>query len=61
MTTPLPQATDPWFEREEAVWLPIELVESLWEPIATHDDWAPLNAKIDEIRELGVRLRGEVV
>ncbi|MEK9553568.1 MAG: selenoprotein O, partial [Alphaproteobacteria bacterium] len=58
-TTPLPQATDPWFEREEAVWLPIELVESLWEPIAAHDDWAPLYAKIDEIRELGVRLRGE--
>ena len=58
-TTPLPQAGDPWFEREEAVWLPIELVESLWEPIAMHDDWAPLYARIDEIRELGARLRGE--
>ena len=56
---PLPQAGDPWFEREEAVWLPIELVERLWEPIAMHDDWAPLYAGIDEIRELGARLRGE--
>ena len=58
-TTPLPQAGDPWFEREEAVWLPIDLVESLWEPIAMHDDWAPFYARIDEIRELGARLRGE--
>ena len=56
--TPLAQADDPWFDREDAVWLPIELVESLWEPIAAHDDWAPLYAKLDEIREFGARLRG---
>ena len=58
-TTPLPQAADPFFDAEEPVWLPIELVESLWDPIANDDDWAPLYAKIDAIREWGLRLRGE--
>ena len=58
-TTPLPQAADPFFDTEEPVWLPIELVESLWDPIAADDDWAPLYARIDAIREWGRRLRGE--
>ena len=58
-TTPLPQAADPFFDTEEPVWLPIELVESLWNPIAADDDWAPLYARIDAIREWGRRLCGE--
>ena len=58
-TTPLPQAADPFFDTEEPGWLPIELVESLWNPIAADDDWAPLYARIDAIRAWGRRLCGE--
>lgn len=60
-TKPLPQAADPFFDRDTPVWLPIETVEALWEPIAASDDWAPLYDKIDEIREWGARLRGAAV
>jgi hypothetical protein len=31
----------------------IDEVEALWAPIAEHDDWAPLNAKIAAIRRMG--------
>ena len=57
-TTPLPQADDVFFDAEAPVWLPIETVEALWDPIAVSDDWAPLYAKIDDIRQWGRRLRG---
>jgi uncharacterized protein YdiU (UPF0061 family) len=36
----------------------IEEVEALWAPIAEKDDWAPLYAKIDRIREMGAALKG---
>jgi len=58
-TTSLPQADESFFDAEVPVWLPIETVEALWDPIAASDDWAPLYAKIDDIREWGRRLRGE--
>jgi len=35
----------------------IEEVEALWAPIATHDDWSPLYAKIDAIRRMGDAMR----
>lgn len=44
---------DPIMERERPVGLLIDEVEALWEPIAERDDWAPLEAKIAEIRALG--------
>lgn len=37
----------------------IEEVEALWAPIAEKDDWAPLYAKIDRIREMGAALNYE--
>lgn len=36
----------------------IDEVEALWAPIADSDDWAPFNAKIDRIREMGAALSG---
>ncbi|KHL26410.1 selenoprotein O [Croceibacterium mercuriale] len=33
--------------------LPIEEVEALWQPIAEHDDWQPVHAKVAAIRTLG--------
>ena len=58
-TAPLPQAADPFFQSEEPVWLPIEAVEALWDPIAASDDWAQLYARIEDIREWGRRLAGD--
>ena len=55
----LPQADSPTFDREVPVALPIERVEALWEPIAEADNWTPLNAAIDEIRQWGAALRGD--
>ena len=57
----LPQADDAYFEREDPVDLPLWTVEALWAPIAEKDDWGPLNAMIDDIREWGARLRGGTV
>jgi len=34
----------------------IEEVESLWAPIAEHDDWSALHAKVTAIRRLGEAL-----
>ena len=39
--------------------LEISKVEGLWAPIAEADDWAPLNAAIDDIRRFGAHLRDE--
>ncbi|MCX7899873.1 MAG: selenoprotein O, partial [Methylocystis sp.] len=52
------QATDarldcPYFRRSKPCTMLIDEVEALWAPIAERDDWAPLYAKIDEIREMG--------
>lgn len=35
----------------------IDEVEALWAPIAEHDDWAPLEAKIAAIRRMGAAMR----
>jgi serine/tyrosine/threonine adenylyltransferase len=35
----------------------IEEVEGIWAAIADHDDWSPLNQKIDDIRIFGAALR----
>ncbi len=46
----------PLMQRDEPVTMVIERMESLWAPIAEQDDWAPLYAAVDEIRELGEAL-----
>ena len=53
---PLASADHPFFDRDRAVALPIETVEALWDPIAARDDWAPLYAFVDDIREMGAAL-----
>ena len=42
----------PFFERSTPPDLLIDTVESLWDAIATDDDWDPLTAKISEIRQM---------
>lgn len=37
--------------------LEISVVEGVWDPVASSDDWAPLNKAIDAIRAHGARLR----
>ncbi|MEZ4268287.1 MAG: YdiU family protein [Myxococcota bacterium] len=44
---------DPLMRRERPVGLLIDEVEALWDPIAASDDWAPLEAKIAEMRAVG--------
>ena len=56
--TSLPQADDPLFGADTPVALPIERVEALWAPIAEADDWAPLYAALDEIRQWGAAWHG---
>ena len=53
---PLASADHPFFDRDKAIALPIETVEALFDPIAAHDDWAPLYAFVDDIREMGAAL-----
>ena len=53
---PLASADHPFFDRDKAIALPIETVEALWDPIAARDDWAPLYAFVDDIREMGAAL-----
>ena len=48
----------PLMERREPVTMVIERMESLWAPIAERDEWAPLYAAVDELRELGRLTRG---
>jgi uncharacterized protein YdiU (UPF0061 family) len=43
---------DYWSDAEPCT-MRIDEVEALWDPIATRDDWAPLNAKVAAIRRLG--------
>lgn len=43
----------PLLSRRDPVTMVIDRVESLWAPIAERDDWAPLYAAIDELREVG--------
>lgn len=43
----------PYFARTAPCTMLIEEVETLWASIAQDDDWGPLNAKIDEIRQMG--------
>ena len=46
----------PLMQRDDPVSMGIERMESLWTPIATRDDWRPLYAAVDEIREVGALL-----
>jgi uncharacterized protein YdiU (UPF0061 family) len=41
------------------VLMTIDVVEALWEPIATRDDWEPLYAYLERVRALGERLDAE--
>jgi serine/tyrosine/threonine adenylyltransferase len=43
----------PYFSRPDPCTMLIDEVESLWAPIAAADDWAPLEAKLAAIAELG--------
>ncbi len=45
--------THPYFARERPVTLVIDVIESLWQRIAEHDDWSAFDKQIAEIRELG--------
>ena len=39
----------PYFTREKPVSLVYDEVETLWAPIAEHDDWSAFEAKLDDI------------
>ena len=41
----------PYFQQDRPVDLIYETVEALWEPIATADDWGPLNAHLAQIEQ----------
>ncbi len=49
----------PYFSRGAPVTLLIGEIEGVWDAIAERDDWAPFEAKVKAIRELGDALRGE--
>ncbi|NCF48185.1 MAG: YdiU family protein [Bacteroidetes bacterium] len=55
----LPQAANSFVDQPQAMAMPIETVESLWDRIAEDDDWAPLYAKLDDIRAFGAVMRGD--
>ena len=47
----------PYFaDRRHPCDMVIEQMEALWEPIATRDDWGPLESAVDEIRQMGAAL-----
>jgi len=48
----------PYWAAEAPVSMPIETVEALWSPIAERDDWAPLEAQVEAIRQMGDAMRG---
>jgi uncharacterized protein YdiU (UPF0061 family) len=51
---PMPGALDHAYWADPAPQsMHIDEVEALWAPIAEHDDWAPLIAKIDALRRMG--------
>ena len=43
----------PYFQRARPCTLLIDELEGVWDAIAARDDWAPLDAKIASIREMG--------
>ena len=47
----------PYFSHSSPCTMLIEDVEALWTPIADQDDWAPLETKITQIREMGQAYR----
>lgn len=47
----------PYFQGDTPCTLLIDEVEEIWSHIDERDDWAPLNAKIDSIRQMGDALR----
>ena len=51
----------PHFGQSRAVSLTIDEVESVWAPIATHDDWQPLTQKIAAMRSMRAALSGDTV
>lgn len=51
-----PASSDDWQAHKPCSML-IDEVESIWAAIAEHDDWSPLNAKVQEIRRFGSALR----
>jgi len=48
--------THPWWHEETPQSLLIEEVEAIWAPIAEHDDWSLLDAKVAAIRTMGEAL-----
>lgn len=44
-----------WFDGEPCGML-IDEVEAIWAPIAERDDWAPLRAKLEQVRAMGEAL-----
>ena len=52
--TPHPEARpgNPYFDAPTPCTMLIDEVEALWSPIAEHDDWIPLHAKLDHIETM---------
>ncbi|MFC4292961.1 protein adenylyltransferase SelO family protein [Sphingorhabdus arenilitoris] len=48
----------PYWQSEKTCSLLIDEVEMIWDAISERDDWGPLTQKIEEIRQMGVALRG---
>ena len=48
---------DPYFQCDSPTTLLIDEIEAIWTMIATKDDWAPLHAKVAEIRAMGAAIR----
>ena len=47
----------PYFAGDAPCTMLVEDVEAIWEPIAARDDWAPLEAKLAQIRLMADALR----
>ena len=45
--------THPYWQAESPCSMHIEEVESIWAPIAAHDDWSLLEEKVRQIRQMG--------
>jgi uncharacterized protein YdiU (UPF0061 family) len=55
--TPLDQAcSHPYWQDEDPCTMHIEEVEAIWSAIDEHDDWSPLDRKIDRIRRMGAAM-----
>jgi len=55
---PTARVDHPYFADPAPCTLIIDELESLWDAIATRDDWAPLEAKVAAIRRMGEALAG---